>query len=137
MNLARKSLKSVEPNLNRTNTTERVYYTFGEIEVKNSRKLFLLGKFDPLFVSYRHKDWIVTEEQQKQIWRNAGHVEAVIFEGAKLLGTWRHSLKGDKLTISVEPMASTITDKAKEKIQSKAEKLARFWRKELESVIYV
>ena len=67
--------------------------------------------------------------------RNAGHVEAVIFEGAKLLGTWRHSLKGDKMTIWVEPIAA-ITDKAKEKIHAKSGKLARFWQKKLESVMY-
>jgi hypothetical protein len=44
-------------------------------------KVFLLGKFDPLFLSYHHKDWIISNEQRKLIWTSTGHVESVILSG--------------------------------------------------------
>ncbi len=62
-------------------------------------------------------------------------MEAVILDGAKLIGTWRHSLKSGKMTICVEPLTA-ISDKTKERIYAKAMKLSRFWDKELEGVIY-
>lgn len=131
----REVFERIQPKLTAVTIDKRTYYTFGSVEIKLTRKLSLLGKFDPLFVSYRHKDWIATPGQQKQIWRNAGHVEAVILDGAKLLGTWRHTLKSDKMFICVEPLAS-ISQGAKERIEAKAKRLARFWDKELESITY-
>jgi len=49
----------IESGLSAVTLDKRTYYSYGSIEVKNTRRLSLLGKFDPLFVSYRHKDWIV------------------------------------------------------------------------------
>ena len=126
---------SLEPSLTAATLDKRTYYSFGSIEVKNSQKLSMLGKFDPLFVSYCHKDWVVAPEQQKRIWRSAGHVEAVILDGVRLVGTWRHVRKGGRIIVCVEPLA-TISEGAKKRIEAKSKKLARFWGKELESVVY-
>jgi hypothetical protein len=96
-------------------------------------KMFLLGKFDPLFVSYHHKDWIINDEQRKLIWTSAGHVEAVILNGTEVIGTWRHSLKGRKMTIQLFPLRKISKNELRQ-IQEKAEELAAFWKKELSAV---
>lgn len=113
------------------------YFALGEIDENAIRhdKLFLLGKFDPFFVSYRHKEWIATEQQVRAIWQSAARVEAVILEGTELLGTWRHTLKGKKMSLQVYPFRK-IKASSKKKISRQAEHLAFYWVKELDSVTY-
>ncbi|MEO1771848.1 DNA glycosylase AlkZ-like family protein [Candidatus Enterococcus ferrettii] len=129
------TLNLIKSDLNLQIIQDRTYYSFGEYTQKNTRKLLVLGKFDPLFVAYRHKDWIATPEQQKAIWRSAGHVESVILEGSKLLGTWRHVLKGQKLMIQIEPL-TTISLDTQKRIYGKMNKIALFWKKDLVDVVY-
>lgn len=133
---ARNTLTRVAESLSSTSLCGRQYYICGEAELSAANKLFLLGKFDPLFVSYKHKDWIVTEKQAKEIWRSAARVESVILDGAKVIGTWRHTLKGSGMTVNINPMAK-ISDAAKKRIKAKAEKLASFWEKKLVAVAYL
>lgn len=133
--LAKDALCRVEPELTMQTMNGRAYYTHGEVELAGSNKLFLLGKFDPLFVSYKHKDWIVTKQQEKEIWRSAARVESVVLDGVKVIGTWRHALKGNRMTVTISPMAK-ISPAAGKRIQRKAEKLAVFWEKQLDAVLY-
>jgi hypothetical protein len=97
-------------------------------------EVFLLGKFDPLFVSYHHKDWIINDEQKKMIWSNAGHIESVILSGTEVIGTWRHSLKGRQMTVQLFPFRKILKSELQQ-LKEKAEKLAIFWKKELTEVI--
>jgi calcineurin-like phosphoesterase family protein len=47
----------------------RIYFLYSDNPEHNNieptDELFLLGKFDPLFISYHHKDWIVSREKEK------------------------------------------------------------------------
>ena len=114
----------------------REYYSCPEPEgVAQSSDVFLLGKFDPLFVSYKHKDWIIPAGLEKQVWRSAGWVEAVVIEGSGAVGTWRHTLKGSKMSLAVSPFAK-IKAATRRKIQARAEALALFWGKTLDSVAF-
>jgi hypothetical protein len=97
-------------------------------------EVLLLGKFDPLFVSYHHKDWIINDDQRKLIWTSAGHVESVILSGIEVIGTWRHNLKGSQMTIQLFPFRE-ISKNELQQIQEKAEKLAIFWKKEFTEII--
>ncbi len=45
----------------------------------------LLGKFDPLFVSYAKKNWLASEKETSLIWRTAGQIEAVLIINAQFL----------------------------------------------------
>ncbi len=56
----------ITPELNKIPADKRTYYSFGNVKIKNSHKLTLLGKFDPLLVSYQHKEWIATPEQKSK-----------------------------------------------------------------------
>lgn len=133
---AKRCLASLNDKLTTYAYSGRNFFTHKPLENElPGDAVFLLGKFDPLFVSYRHKDWIIPEQLQKQVWRNAGWVEAVILDGEKAVGTWRHTLKGRKMSLEVNQFTK-IKAASRKKVQAKAEKLAAFWEKTLDSVVF-
>ena len=114
------------------------YYGYSEnlqLSGWENESIKLLGKFDPLFVSFSDKSWIATPEQQKAIWRPAGHVEAVVLINGKLAGTWRYSIKGKKINFSIHPFLR-ITSSQKKKIAVEAKKIAQFLEKQLDKIEY-
>lgn len=133
---SRQCLDSLDGLLDAHSHDDRDYFTHGAIAGSApENELFLLGKFDPLFVSYSHKDWIAPPKLQKQVWRNAGWVEAVIIDSSRLAGVWRHAITGKKMSVQVTQF-SKLKVPAKRKVQERAERLASFWEKDLDVVTF-
>lgn len=132
---ARGCLDSLKDRLQVYGHAGREYYLHGPWHEVAGDAVYLLGKFDPLFVSYRHKDWIIPDKLQKRVWRNAGWVEGVVIDGGKAVGTWRHTLKGKKMSLEVSQFGK-IKISARKKLKSRAERLAAFWEKELEAIVF-
>lgn len=132
---ARQGLLSVSEKLETYVSGGREYFSHGQAAEPDAGEVFLLGKFDPLFVSYKHKDWIIPAELQKRVWRSAGWVEAVVLDRGLAMGTWRHSLKGKKISFEVSQF-TTIKAASRKKVKAEAEKLADFWEKQLASVTF-
>ena len=63
----------------------------------------LLGRFDPLLLGHKDKDWIVPPQYYARVWRPAGHIEAIILEYGRAVGTWRYDRLGGKLVVSIFP----------------------------------
>ena len=127
--------ENIKDKLNTHMYNNKIYYTAENIGIKNTRKILLLGKFDPLLVAYHDKEWIANKKQQKKIWHTGGHVEAIILQGGTLLGTWKYLTKKDNIRIAIDqlyPLSNTI----KNKISLKLEKLALFLCKHVESITY-
>jgi hypothetical protein len=102
-------------------------------EFNNNNEVFLLGKFDPLFVCYKHKDWIASPSQEKEIWRGSAIVEAVLIIGNRLSGTWRYETKGKNINFNIF-LFEKIKAAEKKKIIQKAENLALFQKKNIGEV---
>lgn len=141
---AKSTLQKIRERLSVIYHKEREYFYVTDFiaDIKNAKdnqllegKLFLLGKFDPLFVSYRHKDWIATEEAERMIWKKAGIVESVLIYEGSIIGTWRHMSKGNRIVVNISQFHD-ISNKISKKIDEKLEKLAFFWEKELSAVNY-
>lgn len=99
--------------------------------------IYLLGKFDPLFVSYKEKNWIVSKVEEKEIWRSAARVEAVVLQGENVVALWRHTIKGKEVHFSVYPLkVKALTLKTKNELAIKFGKLANFWEKGLGTISY-
>lgn len=129
---------NIENRLQSFHYNNRTYFFPKDSELKPNKDndaVFLLGKFDPLFVSYKHKDWIATPEEEKEIWRSAAQVEAILLIGNQLSGTWRHEIKGKKITFNFT-LFHKIKAVDKKKIQQKALQLAKFYEKELTDIKY-
>lgn len=118
----------------------KTYYLFSEdkglLEQSYPVKFVkLLGKFDPLFVSFSDKTWIATPVQQKAIWRPAAHIEAVLLVNEKLKGTWRYSIKGHSIDFTFY-LFSPVTDGDKKKIDKEAQRIAAFLSKTINKIMY-
>lgn len=55
----------------------------------------ILGKFDPLLVSYKDKKWILKDFDNDVIWKKAGHIEGVIIFADGLKATWHYAIKNN------------------------------------------
>ena len=99
----------------------------------DNKEVFLLGKFDPLFVCYRHKDWIASPSQEKEVWRASAVIESVLLIGNRLSGTWRYEIKGKNMNFNFFMFEKTGAYE-KKKISEKAENLALFQKKNINEI---
>lgn len=86
-------------------------------EVKISYPI-ILGKFDPLLISYSDKEWILNGKNKTLIWKAAGQIEGVILFSKGLKGTWHYSLKGNKIIFEINEI-SPLTKGEKNRLEKK------------------
>lgn len=113
----------------------KALYSYGKAEVGQSRPLVLLGKYDPLTVSYEDKTWLASKEDIPRIWQNAGRVEAVIVGRDGAMARWNHSVSGKKVSYAVEPFRG-ISESDKSRISTRFDRLSAFLGKETKEVTY-
>lgn len=89
----------------------------------------ILGKFDPLLVSYKNKEWILDGMQSDIIWREAGQIEGVIVNRKGVLATWRYKICGNSIIFTVV-LTNRITKRERNKLEIKFSQLAKFMGKE-------
>ncbi|WP_239253464.1 DNA glycosylase AlkZ-like family protein [Listeria ilorinensis] len=96
--------------------------------------VMLLGKFDPLFVSYADKSWITTENERGLIWRKAGQIESVLLIDGHFRGTWRYRIQGPKIWFQLFPTRK-ISKYDWKRIETKCQQVAGFMEKEFQEVV--
>ncbi|PZF88539.1 hypothetical protein C1903_09375 [Listeria ivanovii] len=102
------------------------YYSKTEIQLElKSEKPLLLGKFDPLFVSYRRKDWLANEKETSLIWRTAGQIEAVLIINDIFYGTWRYKITGEKIVFYFY-LSKKLAKRTQKQVEKEAIQLAVF-----------
>ena len=84
--------------------TEEVYFSTFKPTKKRISYPIMLGKFDPLLVSYKDKSWILGEHDSSIIWRKAAHVEGVIIDKTGLIATWHYTIKGKQIIFNIKPI---------------------------------
>ena len=94
----------------------------------------ILGKFDPLLISYADKEWILNGKNKTLIWKAAGQIEGVILFSKGLKGTWHYNLKGNKIIFEINEI-SPFTNGEKSKLEKKLVKLGKeIFKKEIVAV---
>ncbi len=87
----------------------------------------LLGRFDPLLLGHKQKDWVVPAPFYARVWRPAGHIEGVILEQGRAVGTWRYDrLSGDRIVISAFPF-HPLPERVRRSLATEAKGVARFF----------
>lgn len=95
----------------------------------------ILGKFDPLLVSYKDKKWILNDFKSNVVWKAAGHIEGVIIFEKGLKATWHYQIKSNKVLFYVEQLYY-LTKKDKQKINLYFKRLSKkIFDKDYEIVI--
>lgn len=84
----------------------------------------ILGKFDPLLISYSDKEWILNGKNKTLIWKKAGQIEGVILFPDGVKGTWHYILKENKIIFQINEI-SPLTNGEKNKLEKKFLKIGK------------
>lgn len=88
----------------------------------------MLGRFDPLLLAHRVKDWVVPAKYYDRVWRPAGHIEATVLEHGQAVATWRYDRIGaGQLAIRVFPFRSPLPRHVGKEVRRQAKEVARFF----------
>ena len=87
----------------------------------------LLGRFDPLLLAHRQKDWVVPQAHYSRVWRPAGHIEGIVLEHGRAVGTWRYDRLGSRgISVSAFPFRRW-SNRVIKVVQREAAAVARFF----------
>lgn len=104
---------------------EKYYYTslpdFNEIKINYP---IILGKFDPLLISYNDKEWLLNGFDKSLIWKKAGQIEGVILTNKGLCGIWHYKLKGNKVIFNIIEL-TVFTKTLKNQLEKKFTKISK------------
>ncbi|MBC6310426.1 winged helix DNA-binding domain-containing protein [Listeria sp. FSL L7-1582] len=133
------AFRRIEDGLGRFDIDGKVYYyPEGKFDLRQREvipQVKLLGKFDPLFVSYADKGWLADAKYEKEIWRAAGHIEAVLLIDGEIRGTWRYVIKGEAIRFTCFAFGR-ISASDKKRVSVEAERLSVFLGKKLQGIEY-
>jgi hypothetical protein len=88
----------------------------------------MLGRFDPLLLAHRDKDWVVPSAFYKHVWRPAGHIEAVVLAHGRAVATWRYDRTGaGGLAVRVFPFRWPLAAAISKQAKLGAREVARFF----------
>ena len=88
----------------------------------------MLGRFDPLLLAHRDKDWVVPPTAYKQVWRPAGHIEAVVLAHGRAVATWRYDRIGaGSVAVQVFPFRWPLAATIGKEVRRQARDVARFF----------
>lgn len=133
------AFRRIEDGLERFDIGGKAYYYPAGALDNNKRDVIpqvkLLGKFDPLFVSFADKGWLADAKYEKEIWRTAGHIEAVVLIDGEIRGTWRYVMKGETIRFTCYAFGR-ISVSDRKRISVEAERLAVFLGKQFQGMVY-
>lgn len=95
----------------------------------------MLGRFDPLLLAHREKDWVVPAKCYDRVWRPAGHIEGVILQHGVAVATWRYERLGaSQLAVRVFPFHPPLPLRTSKEVRRQAKEVARFFGLKLAGV---
>ncbi|MGT2757202.1 DNA glycosylase AlkZ-like family protein [Streptococcus ovuberis] len=97
--------------------------------------VLVLGKFDPLLVSYKYKDLLIDPVDQSSVWKKAGQISALILIKGQLKATWVFQIRGDTISFKVQGK-QRITQKHQAAIRRQFKKYAEWMKKSVSSITF-
>ncbi len=95
----------------------------------------MLGRFDPLLLAHRVKDWVVPAEFYGRVWRPAGHIEGTVIAHGRAVATWRYDRIGaGQLAVRVFPFRPPLARHVGKELRRQAREVARFFGLKLSEV---
>jgi hypothetical protein len=95
----------------------------------------LLGRFDPLLLAHKDKDWVVAAADYSRVWRPAGHIEGVVLDQGRAAATWRYERIGSgKLNVRVFPFRARLPVRVGKAVRRQARAIAKFFGLKLAEV---
>ena len=98
---------------------DKYYYeTIPKIEQCIFNNPIILGKFDPLLISYHNKEWILNGNNKSIIWKSGGQIEGVIIFLDKIKATWHYKIKDKNIIFIINEIIS-LTNEERIKLEQK------------------
>lgn len=95
----------------------------------------MLGRFDPLLLAHRAKDWVVPAPAYDRVWRPAGHIEGVALAHGRAVATWRYERLGaGQLAVQIYPFRPPLPSFVSAEVRRQAKLVARFFGLKLAAV---
>ena len=86
----------------------------------------LLPGFDPYVIgASRHAHHLMADVPRGRVYRQQGWISAVLLVDGRMMGVWRHQLKGSRLEVAVEPFGR-VPAWVRRGAAEEAERLAKF-----------
>ena len=117
------------------NNKKYYYESLPDFSKVKIRYPIILGKFDPLLISYADKEWILNGNDKTLIWKAAGQIEGVILFSKGLKGTWHYKLKENKIIFEIDEI-SPFSKEEKNKLERKFIKMGKELLKRESVIIY-
>ena len=132
---ARLGIELIKSDLNSFKSNSGTYWHFKNQKIKSQKNnLFLLPTYDEYIISYADRNDIVSSEDHLNIISTYGLFRAVIIYGGKSIGTWKRTIKKDKVTIEFN-FFEKPDNQIKELAIAEAEKFGKFLNNEVEVII--
>ncbi len=95
----------------------------------------MLGRFDPLLLGHKDKDWVVPDAYYSRVWRPAGHIEGVVLDQGRAVATWRYERIGTgRLNVRIFPFRARLPVRVSKAIRRQARAVAAFFSLKLADV---
>ena len=95
----------------------------------------MLGRFDPLLLAHKEKDWVVPAAYYDRVWRPAGHIEGVVLDCGRAVATWRYQRVGSsKLAVRVFPFRARLPIRVSQAVRRQSRAMASFFGLKLSEV---
>jgi hypothetical protein len=119
---ARNALEMVKSIFVPETIDTHTYWMSNSISIeKNIKPAYLLPAFDEFLISYKDRSAAIALDKQSKVFTNNGIFKPVIVENGQVSGTWKRTIKKDKIII--ETYHFTAQSEASKKRIEKAAKL--------------
>jgi predicted RNA-binding protein with PIN domain len=113
------------------NNSQTYWFSDHVKENKNQQnKIYLLPAFDEYLISYADRSAVLISEEHKSIVSTNGMFHAIIVFDGKIIGTWKRTIKKDKVSVQFEYFKNP-SKKVDQLVKKETENLGRFLGKKL------
>ena len=129
------ALESIKSKLHSEKIGEHTYYWMPDLKTsaKKLKTTFLLPAFDEYLISYKDRSAALEKGHTPKALSSNGIFYPIIVVNGKAIGTWKRTIKKDKVTISLAPFTFVSKAVLKE-IHNSAQTYADFIGKDLEAI---
>ena len=126
------ALELIKSELNSFEINSRTYWFSDRVkENKNQQnKIYLLPAFDEYLISYADRSAVLISEEHKSIVSTNGMFRAIIVYDGKIIGTWKRTIKKDKVSVQSEYFKKQ-SKKINQMITKEVENFGRFLGKKV------
>jgi hypothetical protein len=131
---AKKAISFIQINLEKIIVGEQIYFAFDNNNIPLTPlkggiiahpQIHLLPAFDEYIISYNHRDDIIEKKKYWEVATKNGMFKPIIIQNGKIIGTWKRTITGKKITTEIFPFEK-ISKQMHQEIEMKMELFKKY-----------